>query len=86
MAYWRQKPRQKHRKAATEVVQERDARRMAALVAVVAEVGRSEGLEMITHMMVADRAGVPLPYLQWKYPSVENLRAAAEASSRAGSC
>ncbi len=86
MTYWRQKPRQKRRKAAAEVIQERDARRTAALVDVVAEVGRSEGQETITHMLVAERVGVPLPYVQWKYPSVENLRAAAEAPGRSSIC
>lgn len=35
-----------------------------------------EGLGL-THSLVAERVGIPVQYVRWKYPSVEHLLAMA---------
>lgn len=79
MPYWRHKQKQKRRKEPAEMLRERDARRTAALAQCVREMSRGEGPQGVTHNRVADRAGVPVQYVRWKYPSVEHLLAMAGA-------
>lgn len=78
MPHWRHKPKQKRRREPAEVVRERDARRTAALAHCVREMSSGEGPHEVTHTRVAERVGVPVQYVRWKYPSVEHLLAMAE--------
>ncbi|NKX56537.1 hypothetical protein [Arthrobacter mobilis] len=41
----------------------------------------SQGPDAVTHTLVAERAGLPLQYVRWKYPSREHLIAIADAQS-----
>lgn len=77
MPYWRQKQKQKPRREPAEVIRERDERRTAALAQCVWEMHGSK--QRLTHTLVAERVGVPVQYVRWKYPSMEQLLAMAEA-------
>ena len=55
------------------ILQERNARRTTALVACVAEVSASRGFQAVTHEVVAERCGLPVQYVRWKYPSQRHL-------------
>jgi DNA-binding transcriptional regulator YbjK len=78
MAYWRQQPKQKPRRPAAEVLQDREARRTAALAACISEM-KSMGPEWVTHGLVAERVGVPVQFVRWKYPSIQGLLTMAES-------
>jgi len=77
MTHWRQKARRKIPKRAADIIRERNERRTAALIACITEVSSSEGPDGVTHGVVAERAGVPVQYVEWKYPSREHLIAMA---------
>lgn len=77
MTHWRQKARPKTPRNVADVQRERDERRTAALIACITEVNSSEGPEGVTHRLVAERAGVPVRYVEWKYPSRDHLIAMA---------
>ncbi|WP_314192186.1 hypothetical protein [uncultured Arthrobacter sp.] len=77
MTHWRQKARPKTAKQAADIIRERNERRTAALIACITEVSSSEGPDGVTHGVVAERAGVPVQYVEWKYPSREHLIAMA---------
>lgn len=77
MPHWRQKPRQKTRRAAADILRDRDERRTAALAACVAEIIDREGREVVTHRLVAERVGIPMQYVQWRFPSLETLLSVA---------
>jgi hypothetical protein len=62
-----------------ELLKARDARRTAALTQCVRELSSSGVPQELTHTLVAERVGVPVQYVRWKYPSVEHLLAMAEA-------
>jgi len=79
MTYWRQKARRKNPKMVAEILRDRDERRTAALIACITEVSSSEGPGGVTHGVVAERAGIPVEYVEWKYPSREHLIAMANA-------
>lgn len=77
MPYWRQKQKQKPRREPAEVIRERAERRTAALAQCVREMNNSK--QGLTHTLVAERVGVPVQYVRWKYPSMEQLLEMAEA-------
>lgn len=77
MTHWRQRPRGKTPKRAADILRERNERRTAAMIACITEVSSSEGPESVTHGLVAERAGVPVEYVEWKYPSRDQLIAMA---------
>ncbi|WP_353710555.1 hypothetical protein [Arthrobacter sp. K5] len=77
MTHWRQKARRKTPKRAADIIRERNERRTAALIACITEVSSSEGPDGVTHGVVAERADVPVQYVEWKYPSREHLIAMA---------
>ena len=77
MTHWRQKPKPKAARPVADILRERNERRTAALAACVNEVSSSQHPDAITHDLVAERTGVPLQYVQWKYPSREHLIALA---------
>ena len=79
MRYWRQKPKQKPRREPAEIKRERDLRRTAALAQCVREMNSGNESQGLSHSLVAERVGVPVQYLRWKYPSVEHLLAMADA-------
>ena len=64
MTYWRQKARRKNPKMVAEILRERDERRTAALIACITEVSSSEGPGGVTHGVVAERAGIPVEYVE----------------------
>jgi hypothetical protein len=76
MAHWRNKAR-KPRRAVNDILAERNARRTAALIACISEMSSSQGPAAVTHDLVAERVGLPVQYVQWKYPSHESLIAVA---------
>lgn len=84
MPHWRQKPRQKGRRTPADVLRDREERRTAALAACVAEIHASHGPQVVTHSLVAERVGVPVQYVHWRYPSIETLLAMAETSRHGG--
>jgi DNA-binding transcriptional regulator YbjK len=79
MPHWRHKQKQKRRREPAELLREREARRTAALAQCVREMSTGEGTRGVTHTLVAERVGVPVQFVRWKYPSVEHLLAMAEA-------
>jgi hypothetical protein len=84
MPYWRQKQKQKPRREPAEVIRERDSRRTAALAQCVRELQRGNDSPGLTHSLVAERVGVPVQYVRWKYPSVEHLLAIGGPRAEAG--
>jgi len=76
MPYWRQKQKQKPRREPADVIRERDERRTAALAQCVREMNGSE--QKLTHTLLAERVGVPVQFVRWKYPSMEQLLEMAE--------
>jgi hypothetical protein len=76
MPYWRQKQKQKPRREPADVIRERDERRTAALAQCVREINGSK--QRLTHTLVAERVGVPVQFVRWKYPSMEQLLGMAE--------
>lgn len=79
MPNWRHRQKRKHRREPADLLRERDARRTAALAQSIRELSRGAGPQGVTHTLVAERVGVPVQYVRWKYPSVEHLLAMAEA-------
>jgi hypothetical protein len=77
MPYWHHKQKQKPRREPAEVIRERDERRTAALAQCVRELNNNK--QGLTHALVAERVGVPVQYVRWKYPSVQQLLEMAEA-------
>ncbi|HEY5978826.1 MAG TPA: hypothetical protein VIT41_04245 [Microlunatus sp.] len=63
----RKTPRRDHRAIASE----RDARRTRLLV----DAARQASLTELNHEWLADRTGVPLGFLVWRYPTTADLRA-----------
>ncbi|MFT4264674.1 MAG: hypothetical protein QM572_14905 [Nocardioides sp.] len=51
------------------VVALRDARRRILLREIIAGVSH----ERVTHEWLALQSGIPLPYLRWRYPTIEDL-------------
>lgn len=86
MTHWRQKPKRTRSRSLAEVLTGRDQRRTEALALCVNEMRSSQGPGTLTHAIVAERAGVPVQFVQWKYPSVENLLALADTSRPGGTC
>ena len=84
MKYRRQLPKRKPRRPVAEIIRDRHERTTEALIACVSEMARRHGPGAITHRVVAERIGVPVRYVEWKYPSVETLLAMAEASRVVG--
>jgi len=84
MPHWRQQPRQKKRRDAADILRERDARRTAELAACVTEIRDSQGPEVVTHRLVAERVGVPVQFVHWKYPAIETLLAMAATFAEEG--
>lgn len=79
MPYWRQNQKRKSRREPAEVIRERESRRSAALAQSVRELNSGADSQGLTHSLVAERAGVPVQFVQWKYPSVEHLLAMAKS-------
>ncbi len=75
MTHWRQRSRRKSQRAVTEILQKRNARRARALATCVAEVLASRGPSGVTHDVVAERCGIPVQFVLWKYPSRRHLLA-----------
>ena len=78
MPYWRQKQKQRHRREPSEVLKEREARRTAALAKCIHEITSTGERQGVSHSLVAERVGLPVQYVLWKYPSVEHLLAVAK--------
>jgi hypothetical protein len=78
MPHWRQRQKQRPRREPAEVIRERDARRTAALAQCVRELNTGSETRGLTHGLVAERLGLPVQYVRWKYPSVEHLLRMAE--------
>ena len=67
---WHEPRRRRPRPDRGQARLRREVRRRALIEAAVAEL--AEGL---THAEVARRTGIPLGYLEWAYPTLEDLRA-----------
>jgi len=79
MPYWRQKRKQRHRREPSEVLKDREARRTAALAKCIREINSTGDPQGVSHSLVAERVGLPVQYVRWKYPSVEHLLAMAKS-------
>lgn len=79
MTHWRQKAKPKPPRPVAEVLRQRNERTTAALIACITEMSTSRGPDAVTHTRVAERTGLPLHYVRWKYPSRETLMSLAEA-------
>ncbi|NQX12392.1 hypothetical protein HQQ80_12200 [Microbacteriaceae bacterium VKM Ac-2855] len=55
---------------------DREQRRLAAIAQTVGSVERTE---VVTYELVAERSRIPVAYLRWAYPSIEELLAVAES-------
>ena len=73
MTNWRDKPRRKSRKVVGDILRERNERRTAALIACISELSSRQGPDAVTHAVVAERTGLPVQYVRWKYPLREHL-------------
>ncbi len=67
--------RTKARRSAEEIFALRDQRRSEALAQCINDVVQIYGQGGISHAMVSERLGIPLPFLNWKYPTRESLLA-----------
>lgn len=79
MTHWRQKSKAKPPRSAGDILRERNERRKTFLIACITEMRSVHGPDAITHTLVAERAGLPVQYVRWKYPSHENLVSLADA-------
>jgi hypothetical protein len=79
MTHWRQKPRPKSPRPVTDILRQRNERTTAVLIACITQMSSSHGPDSVTHTLVAERTGLPLQYVRWKYPSRENLMSLADA-------
>jgi DNA-binding transcriptional regulator YbjK len=77
MPHWRQKCKSKPARPVADILRERNERRTAALIACITEISGTGGPDTVTHALVAERAGVPLQWVEWQYPSREKLLAVA---------
>jgi hypothetical protein len=77
MTHWRQKPKSKPAKPLADILRERNEKRTEALIACITMMSVTEDLGTVTHSLVAERVGLPVQYVEWKYPSRENLLAMA---------
>ena len=84
MTYRRQLPKQKPRRPVAEIIRDRHERTTEALIACVSEMARHYGPGAVTHTVVAERIGVPVRYVEWKYPTLDTLLAMADASGVGG--
>jgi DNA-binding transcriptional regulator YbjK len=82
MTHWRQRPKPKNARPLEDVLRERNERRAAAMAACVAQLEGTLGPDAVTHDLVAERTGVPVQYVQWKYPSHRTLVALASSAGR----
>jgi hypothetical protein len=73
MTHWRQKPKTGKRSFA-ERLSEREARRTSAISAAVSELSRIGDGTVVDHDLVAERTGIPVQHLLWKYPTIDCLR------------
>ncbi|MDQ1060392.1 DNA-binding transcriptional regulator YbjK [Arthrobacter globiformis] len=77
MSLWREKRKTKPARTVADILRERNERRTAALIACITEISGAGGPETVTHSLVAERAGLPLQWVEWQYPSQEKLLAVA---------
>jgi hypothetical protein len=64
-----------------EILDRREAKRSARLAAIVASLSPDE----LTHETVAELSDIPVGYLRWRYPRVDDLAAITSASARRAS-
>ncbi|MBT2515690.1 hypothetical protein [Arthrobacter sp. ISL-30] len=79
MTHWRQKPKPKPSRPVADILRERNERRTKVLIACITEMSNKQGPDAVTHSLIAERTGLPVQYVRWKYPSRENLIAMADA-------
>jgi hypothetical protein len=77
MTHWGQKSKSKPAKPVADILRARNEKRTAALIACITAINDAEGPDTVTHSLVAERVGIPVQYVEWKYPSRENLLAMA---------
>jgi DNA-binding transcriptional regulator YbjK len=69
--------RAKPRRSVEEILTIRDQRRTEALARCIQDMVQIYGRGGINHALVSQRLGIPLPFLFWKYPTLESLLAVA---------
>lgn len=67
--------RTKSHRSTEEIIAARDQRRTEALARCIRDTIQIYGREGVNHALVSDRLGIPLPFLNWKYPTRESLLA-----------
>jgi hypothetical protein len=74
MTHWQQKPRARPgKRSASKILALREARRTLAISVALGELSRLDGQDNAVHALVAERTGLPLGFIQWKYPTLESL-------------
>jgi hypothetical protein len=70
MTRWRLKQKTRTGKCSpSEILAVREARRTSAISAAIRELSRIGGQGGFIHALVAERTGLPLEFIQWKYPA-----------------
>lgn len=67
--------RSKPRRSADEILAVRDQRRTKALAVCISDTVKAHGRGVVSHARIAEELGIPLPFLNWKYPTRESLLA-----------
>lgn len=75
MARWQQQNRRERSLSVPERLKTRERRRADSISAAVRGIVRAGGPEAVHHAEVARATGVPVGYLEWKYPSEAALLA-----------
>ncbi len=86
MSLWREKRKTKPARAVADILRERNERRTSAVIACITEISGTGGPESVTHSLVAERVGLPLQWVEWQYPSRENLLAVGEVATAHHGC
>jgi hypothetical protein len=73
MTHWQRGHRSKDRKPLSQILAERESRRVASIVAAVEAVKSSQDPSDISYESIADLTGLPLGFLRWKYPTIDSL-------------
>jgi hypothetical protein len=71
---WKER-RARPRRSVEEILAVRDKRRTEAFACCIKDAVQIHGRGGVNHAMVAETLGIPLPFLNWRYPTPESLLA-----------
>jgi DNA-binding transcriptional regulator YbjK len=73
MSHWRRPRPRTAKRSPSQILALREARRTSAISAAIGELHRKGGQIAIDHTMIAEQTGLPVEFIQWRYPSLESL-------------